>query len=355
MDRLSVIHTVLFFAICIASPAVADTEIALVHGSFSCHSKWCKPGGTPFETLKKAASHKGYTLKPFVWSGGVSSFDIIEAAEDLVASLLSAPANRQFILIGHSNGGNVIAYATMLLSELYYPQIELLSEDETIVIVPESLKKPFLRDEKKKALLPSHTSEALQEKIAGTLVRLRAQQAQCTNRHRSPLCYPIDLVCIMGTPINTNRFSIDMRVTKQAVSLFSPNDFVQILVGKQLLPPHERRANIRARLALDGEAGTLIIDPCHKNIRHPIITSWLLDLPHILAAPAHKAAPHALRSGTVYFYDAKQPQFYSETEESLVDGSLFISSSPDDSAEDDDDSEELEVSTDAEDDATFDR
>ena len=133
--------------------------------------------------------------------------------------------------------------------------------------------------------------------------------------------YPIQLICLMGTPINSERFDVNMHIVKQVINLYSPADFIQALVGKQLLPPHERRANIQTKIHRDTTTPEPI-DPCHKHIRNPIIGKWLLHLPAIIA---DKEDATRLASGTTIFYADKEPFFapgvYSESSPALTAGS----------------------------------
>lgn len=322
----------------------ADTQriTFLAHGSFAADSKWFLPGSPFYEELKKeAALHDGIVI-PWLWSGGVSDESIIEAAGRFVEELLLLPASTSINLCAHSNGGNVFAFATMLLAALYE---ETQEEPTTATRMPLFLKKPFLHKEltkNREVLYNMHPkTEAVLNKIFS---HLKEKKEQGLPLHRSLTTYPINLFCCMGTPINPSRFDIDMRVVKQAISIYSPADFIQSMVGAQLWPEHERRANVQARLHHSKLSDTPI-DPCHKNIRHALIGAALLDLPRILAATHENAAPYELQSGMVTFSETAEPEFkalsYSELLLLLSSPShaTLSASSDDEEAEEEDDSD----------------
>ena len=96
-----------------------SATIVFLHGSFAVNSTWYRPGGAFYEEVAKHAPAKKQTLSPFSWSGKFTSKAIIEDAGELVKYLLSLPPNEEISIIAHSNGGNVTAYATIILAELY--------------------------------------------------------------------------------------------------------------------------------------------------------------------------------------------------------------------------------------------
>ncbi len=275
-----------------------NADVLILHGSFGHDSRWCRPGGDFYEAVVGASTTQGHTVSPFLWSGGIGAASIIEAAGALVKRILELPPHAQIILLAHSNGGNVCAYATMILAELYR---NLEPTDEA----PALLKQPFEEIKlTKNRNFVSEIAPHLDTLIDTTFTQLQATIDVKHYLKRTFPEYPIQLVCLMGTPIDVNRFDINMQIVKHAINLFSPADFIQALVGKQLLPEHERRANIQAQIHDTEQEQPQ--DPCHKNIRNPLIGKWLLDLPAIVAS---KESATRLTSGTAIFYPHKEPGF----------------------------------------------
>lgn len=278
-------------------------DVFILHGSFSNASRWFRPNGTFYEAVKKQAEPLGHAVHPFTWSGGVSAQSIIEAAGQFVEHILTLPPHIPVIIQAHSNGGNVAAFTTMLLGALYKSQ---LSDGTTL---PDSVKGPFIE----KKLTKNRTyvyeiapkTEAL---LQSTFTRLKSTLDNSHHLRRTLPIYPIQLLCLMGTPINTEKFDVDMSVVRQVINLFSPADFIQTLVGNNLLPEHERRANVQVKLH-DASLSPNPIDPCHKNIRHRLVGQWLLELPLIIGSATQNAAPYTLQSGIATFYEDKAPVF----------------------------------------------
>jgi hypothetical protein len=281
------------------TPLAAD--IFILHGSFGSESRWYRPGGEFYQAVATEGATLGHSVSPFLWSGGITAQSIIEAAGTLVKRILELPPTSQIILFAHSNGGNVCAYASMLLGELYR---NLDPKEQSLNI----LKKPF--EEKKLTKNRNFIYEVepkLDKLIDATFSDLQKTVDLKHYLRRTLPDYPIQLICLMGTPINIDRFDINMQVVKQVINLYSPADFIQALVGKQLLPEHERRANIQTKIYHSKNAKGPT-DPCHKHIRNPVIGKWLLHLPTIIA---DKENATRLASGTTIFYDDvnKEPTF----------------------------------------------
>lgn len=291
-------------------------HIIIVHGSFSSESRWFRPGGAFYEALKKSAEAEQSTITPFIWSGGVSPQSIIEGAGALAELIISLPPHIPLKICAHSNGGNVTAYATMLLAALYQTQSSsttVLHED-----IPETLKKPFL--EKKLTKNRTYINDIkphVEQSLQSTFTHLKTLFSQGTRLRRALPDYPIHTACFMGTPINTTAFDIDMSVVYHAINLYSLGDIIQPLVGKQTLPPHERRSNLQALLHHNKEEEAK--NPCHKNIRHAYIGQWLLALETIIAQ-TDNATSGELRSGVITFYSDQPPLFTpGDTEQFLKD------------------------------------
>lgn len=283
----------------------AAERIIVVHGSFSSESKWCRPGGLFYEALKKSTKNDESFVTPFIWSGGVSPQSIIQGAGALAELIISLPPHIPVRICAHSNGGNVSAYATMLLAALYQTQttVTTVPQEE----LPESLKKPF----QEKKLTKNRTclydlAPTTERTLEKTFAHLKQLFNEGTRLRRTLPDYPIQTVYFMGTPLNTNLFDVDMSVVRHVINLYSRGDIIQPLVGKQTLPPHERRANLQA--LLHHAAAEEPCDPCHKNIRHPSVGQWLLGLENLIAGK-ESAALDALQSGVITFYEDKAPSF----------------------------------------------
>lgn len=300
-------------------------DIFILHGSFGSDSRWFRPNGTFYEAVKKQAAPLGHDIHPFIWSGGVSPQSIIEGAKSFIERMLTLPPNTPIIIEAHSNGGNVAAFTTMLYAALYKAQ----ATDETEV--PDIIRSPFL--EKKLTKNRTYIYEVapkVESLLQETFTELKEAMNTSHRLRRTLPDYPIQLLCLMGTPINTDRFDINMQVVRQVINLYSPADFIQPLVGDQVVPIHERRANIQVKLH-DVNLGADPIDPCHKNIRNQIIGQWLLELPDIAASTKEDAAPYSLQSGIATFY-SDQPPLFVQTDEA----NQPASSDDSDSEEEDD-------------------
>ncbi|MEI7580305.1 MAG: hypothetical protein WCJ17_00755 [bacterium] len=339
--------------------------ICISHGSFGSESSWFRPGGMFYEAVKKEALTRGEPVTPWIWSGGVSEQNIIEAAGTLVEYILQLPPQTPISFIAHSNGGNVCAYATMILASLYAsPQqtstfetdannmlkdqerptetlphpASLLDDEETDEAIPPLLRFPFLHQKLTKHRTYRYEMHPQTEQVLQTtLKRVRGIMQHSVRLHRAPNSYPISLLCSMGTPIDSTRFDIDMRIVRQAINIYSPADVIQSLVGKQLIPQHERRANVQARIH-DITLHPQPIDPCHKKVHHVTIGKWILHLPDLLADTNENAAPYQLHSGIITFFPDKEPEItrtsYSELSASLTAMELESSSCEEEDVDD---------------------
>ena len=91
--------------------------VIIVHGSFAAKSDWYKPGGNFYKELELAAKLLNQKVTYFSWSGLPTEIEIIKGAEGLAKTILNYPENEEIIVIGHSHGGNVINFASQLLSD----------------------------------------------------------------------------------------------------------------------------------------------------------------------------------------------------------------------------------------------
>jgi len=350
---MKLIRQLFISIVCCALTHTLYPLICISHGSFGSESSWFRPGGLFYEAIKKQALENNESVTPWIWSGGVSEQNIIEAAGTLVEYILQLPPQTPISFIAHSNGGNVCAYATMMLATLYAsPQqttpfeihahaiaesennhttaheeltqdhLQTTTDGSETDIIPPLLRFPFLHKKLTKHRTYRYEMHPqTEETLKKTFTKLRTTIQTSLRLHRAPNSYPISLLCCMGTPINSNKFDVDMRVVRQALNIYSSADFVQSLVGGRLLPDHERRANIQARIH-DLSLHPHAIDPCHKKVHHVTIGKWILKLPQLLADATENAAPYQLRSGIITFFADKEPDItyasYSELSESLA-------------------------------------
>ncbi len=230
-----------------------QSVVILVHGSLAIDEKWCRPGGEFYEALEKEATALGHKLLPFAWSGKLNIKARRQGAEALAKTILSYPINETLILIGHSHGGNVINFASQLLND----PVEKLMKDYS----PEKLHKEI------------------------TELINKAYNEICVNRKSVPFIekeYLIDVVYLIGTPIDTKNYPPDMSTIKELFNLYSDGDTVQTVLGfyKRLLPPHDRCANFQ--VLLKNSKGSNL-HPSHFQLHNPLIAKWLLKIPHKLS------------------------------------------------------------------------
>lgn len=236
--------------------------VILVHGSFSGHSSWWRPGGSFFEPLQKHAQELGHAVVPFMWSGQPDSDHIHLAAERLAALIKSyayvlesnskADVNRflecfarqkvsrdaghqEIMLIGHSHGGNVINVASQKLKEQQSarPDPLELSLDMT----------PTLRLQKN---------------------------------------YIIKRVYLLGTPVEKDFYGPDMDIIESVINFYSKGDYIQPVLGifDRTYAGHDRIANVSVsfKKILESDAK----EPGHCRLYDPMVARLILFVPDVL-------------------------------------------------------------------------
>lgn len=85
-------------------------KVIVVHGSFSRKLDWWRSGDF-FKALQETALSLGYTVDSFAWNAGYTKKEIKRASICLADTIETSMKNHEIILVGHSNGGNVIMAA----------------------------------------------------------------------------------------------------------------------------------------------------------------------------------------------------------------------------------------------------
>lgn len=286
----------LFLTLLIASVPQLDAATFVLHGSFSSEDAWYQKGGKFYTALEQEVAQRGEELQSFSWSGGITSNSIITGSERLVSEILKLHANEPIRLVAHSNGGNVSNFATTLLAAL---------RDNLTPQAPEistRLYRPFMQSTPTKSgpAIESINTET-QAAVDQAYQRLRVQfEKRSLRRTSQESPYMINELYLMGTPINTRQFDVDMSVVKHVFNLYSCNDYVQPLVGEQTLPHHERRSNLHVMLhnpAYKDEP----VAPCHKHIRNHLVAKWLLRIKDVVG--------QELNDGYLILHAHEQPTY----------------------------------------------
>jgi len=235
----------LCFWILILAHIEINAIIILVHGTFATGSKWWQPGGDFYQALEQEATKINEKIHLLNWTGALNNSARIKAAKNLAELVLSLKTvnNEKIIIIGHSFGGNVINLASKLL---YH------SEN-----IPS-----FYSFEDTAEFVQSYRD----------LAKLRAKRC-CKNL--------IEVVYLLGTPIDLDQFHPNMYVIKYLCNLFSPNDKVQSVLGfyGKKVENLERIANFEI-IIRDAQVATGY--PNHIQMHHPIIAQSLLYIPFSL-------------------------------------------------------------------------
>ncbi len=262
----------LYFFI-IASINYCSATIFLVHGSFAKNSTWYKPGGDFFQRIE--AKYHG-NIRPFSWSGSPLQSGIIEAAYDLAKEILETPANEAITLIGHSNGGNVIAYATSLIYFAVTPENDDDNASQRLLSLIDQAIDPENIIRSQQDLTDTVEYASIKTMLRDMYLTLYdIGQARLTRSED----YVIKHVYMMGTPIHKHTFIVNMNVTKHVFNLYSEADYVQVLVGNRTIPEHPRVTNLHTHLV--SESGETVL-PCHYTIHHEMVGKWVLKLPEVI-------------------------------------------------------------------------
>ena len=222
----------LLFLLCLAATmAPCHATIILLHGSFAVDSLWYQPG-VFHSNVFESARHQQRELSSFSWSGKFTPEAIITDAENLVHHLLTLPAKEPITLIAHSNGGNVCAYATILLAEL--TQSVLLSKKRTAKTRTLHLAQRLYSFAQELATKNTNEKTAflcpeIQNQITTLYTQLYQNVLHDLQRRLSKVTFFINDLFLLGTPINTDTFVPDMSVVEHVYNLYSEADPIQAI------------------------------------------------------------------------------------------------------------------------------
>jgi len=233
----------LLFWILILAHFKINAIIILVHGTFANGSKWWQPGGDFYQALEQETIKLNERIHLLNWTGALNNIARIRAAKDLAELVLTLEMgypNEKIIIIGHSFGGNVINLASKLLYHI--ESIPSFSSFED-------------------------TAEFVQ--AYRDLTKLRTKKC-CKNL--------IEIVYLLGTPIDLDQFHPNMYVIKHLFNLFSSNDKVQSVLGfyGKKVENLQRIANFEI-IIRDAQVATGF--PNHIQMHHPIIAQSILYIP----------------------------------------------------------------------------
>ena len=127
-------------------PLYAQDIYIIIHGTWGQSSAWHKPGGDFYDQLAKVVIPFGGYVQFLIWTGNNTHTARMQAAQELVELLHQFSLSDQFILIGHSHGGNVALLVSQLLGmqksqyriqklfllgtpiceQVYYPDMEII-------------------------------------------------------------------------------------------------------------------------------------------------------------------------------------------------------------------------------------
>lgn len=301
---------IIFFllASCMLYPCQA--AVILIHGSFAAKSSWYRPHGPFYEALRHTTKEP---ILSFTWSGHFLPKQIIADAGYLVELILALAPDEPVILIAHSNGGNLSAYATLLLKELqiYYEQTQhhkkSLASNKRI---PQSLLAPFA------VPLRSSSSDEITTRIEACFNRLKQQIDYKKTFPQRP--HFISALYLMGTPLDIETFPFDMDIVEHVYNLYSEGDFVQSFAGKRHVPNHNRMVNLHVSMTdvhtceecVDEEEQIdehTTINPCHGCLHAPLVGRWLLNVPKLIAA--HQTS-NGLQDGELAFHHDRAPTYH---------------------------------------------
>jgi len=213
--------------------------IIVVHGTFAAEASWWKSGGDFYQALEYEANKLNEKIHSFNWAGALNNIARIRAAKELSEFILSLE-NEKIILIGHSFGGNVINLASKLL--YHYENTPAFSSCADIAEFVQAY-----RD---------------LEKI----------------RNKKCCKHLIEMVYLLGTPIDPQQFYPNMYVIKYLCNLYSPHDNVQSIGGfyYKTFKNLEQSANFEV-IIRDPKVPKGY--PNHYQMHHPIIAQSILYIP----------------------------------------------------------------------------
>lgn len=218
-----------------------NSIVILVHGTFATESTWWKPGGNFYDALEQEAIKLNEKIHLFNWAGTLKNTDRIRAAKNLAEFILSLE-DQKITIIGHSFGGNVINLASTLLDHRENtPSFCSFGDISEFVQAYRDLEKP---------------------------------------RNRKCCKNLIEMVYLLGTPIDPHQFHPNMYVIKYLCNLHSRNDNVQTVLGfySKTFKNLERCANFEIVIK---DPEVISGYPDHYQMHHPIIAQSILYIPFI--------------------------------------------------------------------------
>lgn len=337
MNRIIRLITLIATALVITphvAPALDIATAHLLHGSFGAKGAWYQKGGDFHTALE--LHNPTLTIYPHTWSGTIFDEQMIEESRALALKIIdSADWSIPTIVIAHSNGGAVTAYASMLLAyaqdaatlaQLTPPRTLLKRSITNATDEPEH----SMQDTTEAcAAAPSQNRPAEQHSVhpddetlllavttaahkAGESVKdayqkkKRAQEPLLTRSvagnnenvtwEQEPL---IHAVYLLGTPIRSHLFEFDPSVVKKVYNCYSHGDVIQSVAGERTITESRCSVyNIALAFALDsGNESPLIFHPCHTKIHSALVGKYLLSFENIVTSDgtillSETAAPH---------------------------------------------------------------
>lgn len=200
--------------------------VILVHGSFANEEDWWRPGGQFHDTLAQRVSAKKQRLLPFRWQSGWHGGFVgksIEVAGTRLAKVMKPFLFKEpIVLIGHSNGVNVVFEACKYLQR-----------------------------------------NAINITYPG-----------------QPVIYPITTVYALAPVVITSDISDVMRVVCHVVNCFSLGDktldkLEPLGIYKRLYDDHERVYNYSVKMTTKDGDHVLF---GHTDIHDALVARWLLEI-----------------------------------------------------------------------------
>ena len=271
-----------FFVLLNVSNLSAKGIVILVHGSFAINATWHQPNGNFYERLKKSSALLNKKVISFLWAGSPRK-NIIQNAGILLAEIIkSYPPNEEITLIGHSHGGNVIAIAS-----------------QQLVPLP-------LNDSKEET---THNQNLSQILFSLTITPRKNLASIATKK------YIINKIYLLGTPIDSSLYKLNMNVIEVAYNIYSQGDFIQSVGGTydKIYPTQPGITNLEITIKNSGllNSGT----PTHSELHHELLAKWLLFIPEQLQScnlgNFESFNPHI--NGKIHFAENTFP-FYSANE-----------------------------------------
>ncbi len=241
-----------------------NSLVIVVHGSFANKEPWYQPDGDFFSELEKQARMLNHKTIAFCWPGTPTTSTIITSGKNLAQLILSYPPTEQFIVVGHSHGGNVINIASQLLNNAATNTFEanfLLSLTPTTRTLEPCLLSLFCT----------------------ALMHIKTMFEISGHQWRSPKNYLIQAAYLLGTPIDSTTFMPSMNTIEHVYNFYSEGDLIQPVLGlfERTLPLHERVANFSIMLK-NTEQATNPTKPSHSELHNTLVARWLLFIPHEL-------------------------------------------------------------------------